>query len=145
MDELARRREEAYNAGGKAKLEARRAKGLMTARDRIESLFDSGSFQEFGMHVQHNCHNFGMDKKVLPTDGIVSGIGLVGGRPVAAFSQDFTVSGGSLGSNHAKKIVDLMKLIFFINSAENPATWKQASSDISWNWMKLLGTNVTKS
>lgn len=109
MDELIRRREEALNAGGKAKLEARRAKGLMTARDRVEALFDAGSFQEFGMHVQHNCHNFGMEKKVLPTDGIVSGIGLVGGRPVAAFSQDFTVSGGSLGSNHAKKIVDLMK------------------------------------
>ena len=74
MDELIRRREEALNAGGKAKLEARRAKGLMTARDRIEALFDAGSFQEFGMHVQHNCHNFGMEKKVLPTDGIVSGL-----------------------------------------------------------------------
>ncbi len=109
MDELIKRREDAFNAGGKAKLEARRAKGLMTARDRIEALFDDGSFQEFGMHVQHNCHNFGMEKKVLPTDGIVTGIGLVQGRPVAAFSQDFTVSGGSLGSNHAKKIVDLMK------------------------------------
>ncbi len=109
MDELQRRRELAYNAGGKEKLEARRAKGLMTARDRIEALFDAGSFQEFGMHVQHNCHNFGMEKKVLPTDGIICGIGLVAGRPVAAFSQDFTVSGGSLGSNHAKKIVDLMK------------------------------------
>ena len=71
MEELARRREEAYNAGGKAKLEARRQKGLMTARDRIEALFDAGSFMEFGMHVQHNCHNFGMEKKVLPTDGIV--------------------------------------------------------------------------
>ena len=109
MDELARRREEAYNAGGKAKLEARRAKGLMTARERIEALFDAGSFMEFGMHVQHNCHNFGMEKKVLPTDGIVCGIGTVNGRQVAAFSQDFTVAGGSLGSNHAKKICDLMK------------------------------------
>ena len=109
MDELIKRREEAYYAGGKAKLEERRAKGQMTARDRIEALFDEGSFQEFGLHVQHNCHNFGMEKKSLPTDGIVTGIGLVNGRPVAAFSQDFTVSGGSLGSNHAKKIVDLMK------------------------------------
>lgn len=104
MEELARRREEAYNAGGKAKLEARRQKGLMTARDRIEALFDAGSFMEFGMHVQHNCHNFGMEKKVLPTDGIVCGIGTVNGRQVAAFSQDFTVAGGSLGSNHAKNM-----------------------------------------
>lgn len=109
MDELINRREEAFNAGGKEKLAARNAKGLMTARQRIEALFDEGSFQEFGMHVQHNCHNFGMEKKKLPTDGIITGIGLVKGRPVAAFSQDFTVSGGSLGSMHAKKIVDLMK------------------------------------
>lgn len=64
----------------------------MTARDRIEALFDAGSFMEFGMHVQHNCHNFGMEKKVLPTDGIVCGIGTVNGRQVAAFSQDFTGS-----------------------------------------------------
>ena len=63
MEELINRREEAFNAGGKAKLEARNAKGLMTARQRIEALFDEGSFQEFGMHVQHNCHNFGMEKK----------------------------------------------------------------------------------
>ncbi len=109
MEELIKRREEALNAGGKDKLEKRRAKGQLTARDRIETLFDAGSFQEFGMHVQHNCHNFGMEKKVLPTDGVITGIGLVAGRPVAAFSQDFTVSGGSLGSNHAKKIVDLME------------------------------------
>ena len=109
LDELNRRRQEALAGGGQAKLDARRAKGLMTARDRLEALFDAGSFQEFGMHVQHNCHNFGMEKKVLPSDGIVCGIGLVQGRPVGAFSQDFTVSGGSLGSNHAKKIVDLMK------------------------------------
>ncbi len=109
MEELEKRREVAYDAGGKAKLDARRAKGLMTARDRIEALFDKGSFMEFGLHVAHNCHNFGMEKKVLPADGVITGIGTVCGRPVAAFSQDFTVSGGSLGSNHAKKIVDLMK------------------------------------
>ncbi|PWM32197.1 MAG: methylmalonyl-CoA carboxyltransferase [Verrucomicrobia bacterium] len=109
MDELKRRREEAFAAGGNDKLQARRAKGLLTARDRIEALFDEGTFMEFGMHVQHNCHNFGMERKTLPTDGIVAGIGYVQGRPVAAFSQDFTVAGGSLGSNHAKKIVDLMK------------------------------------
>ncbi len=109
MDELRRRRALALDAGGAEKLAARRAKGLMTARDRIESLFDEGSFREFGMHVQHNCHDFGMEKKTLPADGVICAVGLVEGRPVAAFSQDFTVAGGSLGSNHAKKIVDLMK------------------------------------
>ena len=109
MEELYKRRNAVFAAGGKDKLEKRRQKGLLSARERLEALFDEGSFQEFGMHVQHNCHNFGMEKKVLPADGVITGIGLVGGRPVAAFSQDFTVSGGSLGSNHAKKIVDLMK------------------------------------
>lgn len=109
MDELNRRRDAALNAGGRDKLEARRAKGLMTARDRINALFDDGSFQEFGMFVQHSCHNFGMEKKEIPTDGVITGIGLVQGRPVAAFCQDFTVFGGSLGSQHAKKIVDLLK------------------------------------
>ena len=108
-DELVSRRQAAIYAGGKAKLEARREKGLLTARERIETLFDAGSFQEFGMFVQHSCHNFGMEKKELPTDGVITGIGLVQGRPVAAFSQDFTVFGGSLGSSHARKIVDLMR------------------------------------
>ena len=109
MEELANRRQVAYDAGGKDKLAKRHEKGLMTARERIEALFDEGSFLEFGMHVQHSCHNFGMEKKKLPTDGVICGIGSVAGRPVAAFSQDFTVSGGSLGSKHAKKICDLMK------------------------------------
>ena len=109
MQELAERRETALNAGGKEKIEARHQKGLLSARERLMAFFDEGSFQEFGMHVQHDCHNFGMEKKKLPTDGVVCGTGLVNGRPVAAFSQDFTVSGGSLGANHAKKIVDIMQ------------------------------------
>lgn len=108
-DELARRRQTALDAGGKAKLEVRRQKGLMTARERLEALFDNGSFLEFGMHVQHSCHNFGMEKKVLPSDGVICGIGTVDGRQVAAFSQDFTVAGGSLGFMHAKKICDLLQ------------------------------------
>ena len=60
------------------------------------------------MHAEHDCHNFGMEKKSLPGDGVVTGTGLVDGRLVAAFSQDFTVSGGSLGRIHAKKICDMM-------------------------------------
>ena len=109
MDELNSRRDAALNAGGAEKLQARRNKGLLTARDRLEKLFDEGSFLEFGMHVKHACHNFGQEKKRIPTDGVVTGVGLIKGRQVAAFCQDFTVFGGSLGSQHAKKIVDLMK------------------------------------
>lgn len=108
LEELETRRQTVMDAGGKDKLEARRKKGLMTARDRLDNLFQPGTFMEFGMHVQHACHNFGMEKKVLPADGVVTGTGYVGERPVAAYSQDFTVAGGSLGQMHAQKICDIM-------------------------------------
>ncbi len=60
------------------------------------------------MHVEHSCHDFGMEKKSMPCDGVVTGVGRVNGRPVAAFSQDATVGGGALGQRHAKKICDIM-------------------------------------
>jgi len=108
LEELATRRQTVLDAGGKDKLEARRKKGVMTARDRLDALFQEGTFMEFGMHAQHTCHNFGMEKKELPADGVVTGTGYVGNRPVAAYSQDFTVAGGSLGEMHAQKICDIM-------------------------------------
>ena len=108
LEELKSRRKTVLEGGGADKLEARRKKGLMTARDRLDNLFERGTFMEFGMHVEHACHNFGMEKKELPADGVVTGTGYVGSRPVAAYSQDFTVAGGSLGGMHAKKICDIM-------------------------------------
>lgn len=108
LEELRERRSVARKAGGEEKLAKRRAKGQMGARERLEFFFEEGTFQESGMHAQHTCTRFGLDKKTLPYDGVVCGTGLVDGRPVAAYSQDFTVSGGSLGRIHAKKICDLM-------------------------------------
>jgi len=108
LEELRERRKTARNAGGLDRLEKRKAKGLLSARERLEFFFEPGTFQEFGMHAAHGCTDFGMEKKVLPCDGVISGIGNVNGRPVAAFSQDFTVGGGALGRIHAKKICDLM-------------------------------------
>jgi propionyl-CoA carboxylase beta chain len=108
LQELKERRATARKAGGEAKLAKRHEKGMMGARERLEVFFEEGTFQEFGMHAEHSCHRFGMEKKDLPYDGVVCGTGLVDGRPVAAYSQDFTVSGGSLGRIHAKKICDLM-------------------------------------
>jgi len=107
LDQLEKRRHTALLAGGQDKLDARKKKGLMSARERLMAFFQPGTFQEWGMHVDQNCHNFGMSGKSIPTDGIVSGIGLVDGRVCAAFAQDFTVNGGSLGSNHAKKITQI--------------------------------------
>jgi len=109
LEELEKRRATARAGGGQDKLDARRKKGVMTARDRINELYQAGTFLERGMHADHDCHNFGMEKKSLPGDGVVTGTGLVDGRLVAAFSQDFTVSGGSLGHIHARKICELME------------------------------------
>lgn len=108
LEELNQRRETAMKAGGEDKLAARAEKGQLSARGRLEYFFDDGTFQEFGMHAQHTCHRFGLQGKPLPYDGVVCGTGYVNGRPVAAFSQDFTVGGGALGRIHAKKICDLM-------------------------------------
>jgi len=107
IDELERRRK-AILSDASDKARERRDKGLMTARERLMSLFDENTFQEMGMLAQHDCHDFGMEKKVLPGDGVVTGVGYIDGRPVAAFSQDFMVGGGTLGRIHAQKVCDLM-------------------------------------
>lgn len=103
-DELEKRREAALAGGGPEKADERHAKARMTARERLDALFSQGTFQEVGLHAQHNTRHFGMEKKTIPGDGVITGTGFVDGRPVAAFSQDFAVSGGSLGEIHAKKI-----------------------------------------
>jgi propionyl-CoA carboxylase beta chain len=108
LDELEKRRAAAKIGGGEDKLAARRKKGVMTARDRLAELFQAGTFQEWGLHADHDCKNFGLEDKVYLTDGVVTGTGLVDGRVIASFSQDFTVCGGSLGRIHAKKICDVM-------------------------------------
>src|SRR5258708_16810873 len=94
LEDLEKRRTAARSGGGEDKLEARRKKGVMTARDRLETLFQPGTFLEQGMHADHDCHNLGLEKKSLPGDGVITGTGLVDGRLVAAFSQDFTVRSG---------------------------------------------------
>ena len=75
-------------------------------------LFDLETLQEWGQHVEHACHDFGMEDKSLPCDAVVTGIGRIEGRAVAAFSQDATVGGGALGQRHAKKICDVMDYAF---------------------------------
>ncbi len=107
VEELIARRAAANAGGGIEKQEKRRKRGLLNARERIDQLYDQGSFQESGMHVDHDTS--GMTHVKMPGDGVVTGIGNVNGRPVAAFSQDFTVSGGSLGRMHSQKICDMME------------------------------------
>ncbi len=96
--------------GGEARIEKQHAKGKMTARERIEMFFDEGTFVELDQFVTHRCTNFGMEKKSLPGEGVVTGYGTVNGRLVYAFAQDFTVEGGSLGEMHAAKICKVLDL-----------------------------------
>lgn len=107
LEELKKRREALTSAVPQAKIDARHAKGQLTARERLDRLFEAGTFQELGAHAKHSARDFGMDKKEIPGDGVVTGIGYIGGRPVAAFSQDFLNTGGSLGKMHANKICDV--------------------------------------
>jgi acetyl-CoA carboxylase carboxyltransferase component len=109
LKELEQRRAKAIQGGGADKLEQRHTKGLMTARERLQALFEANTFQEIGMHIRHTCRHFGMEEKELAADGLISGTGYVNGRSVAAFSQDFTVAAGTLGKMHAEKIVALLQ------------------------------------
>jgi propionyl-CoA carboxylase beta chain len=96
--------------GGQERLDKQRAAGKLTARERIGLLFDPGTFEEVDKLVTHRCRDFGMDQQVVPGDGVVAGHGLVDGRQVFAFAQDFTVFGGSLSETNAAKIVKIMDL-----------------------------------
>ena len=107
IEELQRRREAARAGGGQRRVEAQHAKGKLTARERLSVLLDPGSFEEYGMHVVHREHEFGMADQRIPGDGVVTGAGTIGGRPVYAFAKDFTVFGGSLSEAHAEKICKL--------------------------------------
>ncbi|MFO7637914.1 MAG: acyl-CoA carboxylase subunit beta [bacterium] len=108
--ELARRTAEALAGGGRKRVDKQHADGKLTARERIDILLDSGSFTELDRLRVHNCSDFGMDKKRIPGDAVVTGHGLVHGRPVAVFSQDFTVFGGTLSRVFAEKICKVMDL-----------------------------------
>ncbi len=108
LDKLMKNRAEARLGGGKERIDKLHAKGCFTARERIAMLLDEGSFEEFDMFKIHRCHKFGMDEKIFPGDGVVTGYGTVDGRLVYVYSQDFTVLGGSLSETHAEKICKVM-------------------------------------
>jgi propionyl-CoA carboxylase beta chain len=96
--------------GGEERLKRHHDAGKLTARERIELLFDPGTFEEVDKLVTHRCIDFGMQDQIVPGDGVVAGHGLIDGRQVFAFAQDFTVFGGSLSETNAAKIVKVMDL-----------------------------------
>ena len=91
-------------------IEKQHAKGKLHAIERIHALCDKDSFVETYQGVKHNCTSFGMDKKEIPYDGVITGFGKINGRKVAVYAQDFTVQGGTLGHMHGRKIADLTKM-----------------------------------
>lgn len=96
--------------GGEKRIQKQHSTGKKTARERVDLLLDPGTFVELDQFVVHRCTNFGMEKKELPGEGVVTGYGTVDGRLVYVFAQDFTVEGGSLGEMHAAKICKVADL-----------------------------------
>lgn len=110
IERMRKRAEKILAAGGPDRVKKQHDAGKMTARERINTLLDAGTFVELDRFVEHRCVNFGMDKKELPGEGVTTGYGTIDGRLVYVFAQDFTVEGGSLGEMHAAKIVKVQRL-----------------------------------
>ncbi|MBN8544629.1 MAG: acyl-CoA carboxylase subunit beta [Ignavibacteria bacterium] len=108
--ELKEKRELSRKGGGEAKLAKQHEQGKLSARERLEILLDEGSFEEIDVFVKHRSKDFGLEKQTYYGDGVVTGFGTIEGRPVAVYSQDFTVFGGSLSETHAEKICKVMKM-----------------------------------
>ncbi len=110
LEELRQKKAEVALGGGQKKIDKQHKSGKLTARERLEALFDEKSFVEMDVFVSHRCTNFGMADVKAPSDGVVTGYGTVNGRLVYAYAQDFTVLGGSLGEYHAEKIVKAQRM-----------------------------------
>ncbi|MDD2920396.1 acyl-CoA carboxylase subunit beta, partial [Rhodoferax sp.] len=108
LEQLEKKRELARLGGGQNRIDAQHKKGKLTARERLEVLLDQGTFEEWDMFVEHRCSDFGMADNKIPGDGVVTGYGMINGRLVFVFSQDFTVFGGALSEAHAEKICKIM-------------------------------------
>ena len=108
VEQLELARESARQGGGEKRIAAQHGKGKLTARERLEVLLDAGSFEEWDMFVEHRCTDFGMQDNKIPGDGVVTGYGMINGRLVFVYSQDFTVFGGALSEAHAEKICKIM-------------------------------------
>jgi len=101
-------RERLEAGGGPERVSSQHEAGKLTARERLDRLFEPGTFQEWNLFVRHRCTEFGMARKDLPSDGVVTGCGGIDGRPVYVAAQDFTVAGGSVGEGTARKIREVM-------------------------------------
>lgn len=108
IQDLRERKEIAISGGGEKAMQKQKAMGKLNARQRITSILDEDSFQEYDMFVEHAARDFDMEKKVLQGDGVIIGTGTIYGAPICIYAQDFTVAGGSLGLMHSRKIIKIM-------------------------------------
>ncbi len=108
--ELVELRDKLRQGGGEKAIQRQHDRGKMTARERINALLDEKSFVETGMFVKHRSNQFGMDDKIAPGDGVITGYGTIDGRLVCVTAQIFTIIGGSLGEMHADKIVKTQEM-----------------------------------
>src|SRR4030042_1407043 len=103
IDDYRQRREKITRMGGPEAIKKRHEGGQWTARERLDYFFDSGTFTEIGLFVKHRTTHFGMDKREIPAEGVVTGWGLVNGRPVVAFAEDYMALSGTFGEYHGLK------------------------------------------
>ena len=116
LEKLAKLEAQIKAGGGDERIKQQHDAGKLTARERLDLLFDPGTFQEIDAFVEHRSTNFGMEKNYIPADGVVTGFGKVNGRTVCTFAQDFTARGGTLGEMHARKICRIMDMAMNIKA-----------------------------
>ena len=110
LQEMLEKKAKIMQGGGLSKIEKQHAAGKLTARERIDLLFDEGTFQEYNIFMKHRCHDFGMEKVETPAEGVVTGYGLINGRGAFAFAHDFTVLGGAMGEMQGMKVKRIQEL-----------------------------------
>lgn len=110
LQEMLAYKKRLMQGGGQVRIDKQHAAGKLTARERLNLLFDGGTFQEYNIFMKHHCHDFGMDQVEAPAEGVVTGYGLVNGRGVFAFAHDFTVLGGAMGEMQGMKVKRMQEL-----------------------------------
>ena len=110
LQEMLEKKEQIKLGGGYKKIDKQHSLGKLTARERMDLLFDEGTFQEYNIFMKHRCHDFGMEKVDTPAEGVVTGYGLINGRGAFAFAHDFTVLGGAMGEMQGMKVKRIQEL-----------------------------------
>jgi len=128
LEELRQRRHQALQMGGPDKVQRQHQQGKLTARERIELLMDTGTFQEYGLLATHHSHRAEMADKIAPADGVITGFGRIDGRKAGVVAEDFTVLGGSVGMTHAMKKVRMVCLLYTSPSPRDRTRSRMPSS-----------------